>query len=161
MSTVSSELILGIIGTITGIIGTITGLYSLYLTRKRMQREEPHLGIRFIECFHTYSKPAITDWLLYFRPRIRIDNTGDRGTTVSKVEIMFKLNNKEFTEIVEGGFLQNNKIDAHSTVDLNPLIYSYDETILEFQKQDKIECTFELFHTHGKVTIEGTSEMLI
>jgi hypothetical protein len=98
---------------------------------------------------------------MYFLPRIRIDNKGDRGTTVSKVEIIFKLNNKEFTGIVEGNSLQNSKIDAHGTVDLNPQIYSYDETVLEFQKQDKIECTFELSHTHRKVTIEGTSEMQI
>jgi len=94
---------------------------------------------------------------MYFRPRIRIDNIGDRGTTVSKVEIVFKLNNEEFTELAEGDLLQNNKIDAHSTVDLSPLFYSYDETIRAFKRQRKIKCTFTLFHTHGKVTIEGTS----
>ena len=158
----SSELIWGIIGTITGIIGAITGLYSLYLTRKRMQREEPHLGIRFIECFHTYSPDKTRkDWLMYFRPLFRINNIGDRGTTVSKVEIVFKLDNKEFTELAEGALLQNNKIDAHSTVDLSPLIYSYDETIRAFKEQGEIKCIFTLFHTHGKETIEGTSEMVI
>lgn len=148
------ELILGVYASI---ISSLT--FILYFIKLR--REKPQLAISFVECLHTYSKPAITDWLLYFRPRIRIDNTGDRGTTVSKVEIMFNLNNKEFTEIVEGDSLQNNKIGASSTLDLNPLIYSYDDTILEFKKQERIECTFTLFHTHGKVTIEGTSKMLI
>ena len=77
------------------------------------------------------------DWLMYFRPLFRINNISDRGTTVSKVEIVFKLNNEEFTECAEGGFLGDNKIKAHDTIDLNPMIYSYDETILEFKNKEE------------------------
>jgi len=146
---------------ILGVYASIIGTLSLILYFIKLRREKPQLAVSFVKCSHTYGKPAIKDWLLYFRPLIRIRNRGDRGTTVSTVELVFKLNNKEFTEVAEGRFLENNKIKAHDSVDLNALIYSYDERILEFQKKDRIKCTFTVIHTHGKETIECMSKMLM
>ena len=143
---------------ILGVIGTITGIFSLLIHFIKLRREKPRLRIKLVECFHNYNPDPKQRWIVLFSPHFRIYNPGDRGTTVSKAELLFKIDNRKYTALAEGRLLGSNRIKAHDTVDMKSEIYSFDETIKE---QKKIECIFILHHTHGKETIEGVSEMVV
>ncbi|MCW3977627.1 MAG: hypothetical protein NWE77_06820 [Candidatus Bathyarchaeota archaeon] len=144
---------------IIAVYGSVIGTFSLFLYFIKLRREKPHLTISTVKCSHTYTKASVKAEILWFNPLIRIENTGDRGTTVSKVELAFRLNNTKFIECTEGGSLGDNRIKAHGTLDLRPTIKSYNDAILDFKKQERIECAFTLFHTHGKKTRKSISEI--
>ena len=149
----SIELILGIIGTVTGILALVIHIIKL-------SREKPHLQVELIDCHHLFNpeKEPSTRWIMYFFPHFRIANLGDRSTTVSNIEVLFKINDKEYSTPKGANYLSPTRIDAHDTVDIQPQIYSYDETIKE---QKLIDAVFTIHHTHGKEKIKCTSEMVI
>lgn len=144
---------------ILGIYASLIGTLSLFLYLIKLRREKPHLTISFAECSHIYSKPSAKVGLLCFNPLIRIKNTGDRGTTASKVELAFRLNSEEFIEFTEGDRLGHRKIDAHDVIDLRPGMCSNSHSILNFMQQERIPCTFTVYHTHGLEKVECISEM--
>jgi len=76
----SAELVLGVIGTITGIVGTVTGVTNLIL--KRIQ-EKPQLKIGDA-IVSIQEKGDRIDAKISFN----IDNTGDRSTTIIRVNII-------------------------------------------------------------------------
>lgn len=147
----SIELILGFIGTITGIIG----LLLHYIT---FQKEKPRLKFELTKCEHSFY-PARSHFRLDSVFRVR--NVGDRGTTITKAGLSFKLDEKIysvpyhcFITFPGANLVLSLWIDAHETIDEFLTIFEIKgETIT----QESLDCTFTLYHTHGKETIRGTS----
>lgn len=142
----SSELILGIIGTITGIVGTISGLTNLIL--KRIQ-EKPRLNIG--DSMISLQKKGDK---LSAGVSFNVDNTGDRATTIMRMNVILGPD----VEVIE----RLTNISAHSSIRIpeksdSSISFSFpsDVEFLDgtrkryFEKQEKL--TIVVFHTHGKV----------
>ena len=146
----SIELILGLVGTVTGILGLIVHII-------KFRRERPHLKVEVIECTHEFNqKWEPGDWKAIFHPSFRILNQGDRSTTVSKIELSFVINDKEFYTYQDHSKYYK-PIDAHETVEVTAPLYIYSQT----DEQGSIQCRFTIHHTHGKQIIECTSEWIL
>jgi len=142
----SSELILGVIGTITGIIGTITGLMNLAL--KRIQ-EKPILKISDTIISLKQKGEKVESQVSF-----NIDNIGDRATTIVRINVIFGPD----VEVIEG--LKN--ISAHSSIRIpeksdSTINFTFPKDVKfadgsekrYFEKEEKLEII--VIHTHNKV----------
>jgi len=142
----SSELVLGIIGTITGIVGTITGLTNFIL--KRIQ-EKPRLKIS--DSMISLQKKGDK---LSASVSFNIDNTGDRATTIIRVNVILGPD----VEVIE----RLTSIPAHSSLRVpekpdSSISFSFPSDVeffdgtrkRYFEKEEKL--TITVLHTHGKV----------
>lgn len=142
----SSELILGIIGTITGIVGTITGLTSFIL--KRIQ-ENPKLGISDMMVSLQKKGDNINADISF-----NIDNVGDRATTITRINIALGPD----VEVIE----ELKTVSAHSSIRIpekpnSSKRFNFPEDVhfpdgtrkQYFEKEEKLE--LNVFHTHGQV----------
>jgi hypothetical protein len=142
----SSELILGIIGTITGIIGTITGLTNLIL--KRVQ-EKPRLKIS--NSMFSLQKEGDR---LNVDVSFNVDNSGDRATTIVRLIVVLGPD----VEVIE----RLTNLSAHSSIRIpekrdSSISFSFPRDIefldgtqkQYFVKQEKLTVT--VIHTHGEV----------
>lgn len=142
----SSELVLGIIGTLTGIIGTVTGLTNLILNRIR---EQPRLRVG--DSMISLQKNGGN---LKVGVSFNVDNIGDRGTTIIRTNVIVGPN----VEVIEG--LRN--VSAHSSIIIpeksdSSIGFSFPSDIKfpdgtrkqYFKEKEKLEII--VFHTNGKV----------
>lgn len=152
------EMAIGIIGIITGILGLIVHLI-------RLRREKACLEVEAIYGEH-WLFPADKD---RERPVFRLDagfkvkNLGDRGTSIHKAQVSFTVNGKQYSmqqemfETFPGPeFKTYVWIKAHEIMEIK--IY-FVQLMGEIITQESILCTFTLFQTHGKKTVQGISTM--
>lgn len=142
----SSELVLGIIGTITGIVGTIIGLTTLIL--KRIQ-EKPNLKISDMMVSLQKMKDNIDAEVSF-----NVDNIGDRATTVTRLNMILGPD----VEVKE----ELKAVSAHSSIRIpeepnSSIRFSFPKDIKfldgtqgpYFEKEEKLKVTVS--HTHGEV----------
>ena len=148
----SSELVLGIIGTITGIVGTVAGLTTLIV--KKIQ-EQPRLKIS--DVMATLEKKGDN---FCADISFNVDNIGDRATTIARVNIILGPD----VEVIEG--LRN--VLAHSSIRIpekphSSVSFSFprDVEFLDgtreqyFEKEESLKII--VIHTHG--TIEKSYDL--
>ena len=148
VSSMSSELVLGIIGTITGIVGTITGVYSIYLTRKRMQRESPDLYVEVLDCRHKVSSDSksINLYVAYV-----VHNKGDRGTRLNRLEALA-------TDFYGKNHCFSKNLDSYLNAHDNIRLFHYLYFSPPFQYAVSMKCIFNLHHTHGVSSFQCESK---
>ena len=142
----SSELVLGIIGTITGIVGTVTGLTNLILKKIR---EKPKLKIS--DVMVTLEKKGDNFCAAI---SFNVDNVGDRATTIARVNVILGPD----VEVIEG--LKN--VPAHSSIRIPEKPDSFvsfrfprDVQFLDgtrkqyFEKEESLRII--VIHTHGAI----------
>jgi len=155
----SLELILGIIGTATGIIGLIIHFI-------RLRREKPIIKPEVIKCGHYLTRNKKHQPIFHLELELRIKNRGHHGTTLNKIEATFYDNEKRY--LMESIYFQpcegvralmptlpveNLWIGPHKTTNTRCRFQLEGEVI----KQRILECSFILYHTHGKKTLRVTS----
>jgi hypothetical protein len=148
---------------ILGITGAITGVLALLVSYRTYSAARPNLKVLTKKCNHFYRTPTSNN--ITFHPQLSISNLGDRPTTLNKIEAEFTVNGKVYSakqdiERVEcdeetGETLSTSKIsvEPHSTIDK----FIYLEINAEGEQQEKIQCTFKLYHTHGIYILVATS----
>ena len=142
---------------VLGIIGAITGSLSLLIHFLNLKMAKPHLNIGLTECHHEYFAKEEGTLALYFTPILKIDNTGDRGTTFSEIRMVLTIHNKEYTKVEKE---LDKKVKAHDTIVLNQGYSFFERVIRKSKQQRNIKCSITIVHTHGKETIDGTSKIV-
>jgi hypothetical protein len=146
---------LDIVNLILGIIGTVTGSIAVVIHFWRLRKENPRIKVKVLKCEHDFEqrRNQISFWAEF-----QIKNLGDRGTSINDVDLVFISDNREHllrrqyfrgpTETSERRW-----INPHETIDLETDFWE------EYQGEVKenINCTFSLYHTHGKETVKITS----
>ena len=140
----SSELVLGIIGTITGIVGTVTGLTNFILRRIH---EKPRLKISDVMASLQKKGDNLSADISF-----KVNNVGDRATTIVRVNVILGPD----VEVIEG----LKSVLAHSSIRIpekshSSISFSFPEDVefLEdaskkyFVKEESLEIV--IIHTHG------------
>jgi len=146
----STELILGIIGTATGIFGTIISLYSIYLTRKRMQREKPVLSVKVLDCRHKVSDDSKST-VLYLQ--YVVHNMGDRGTHLNEIDAVAVGFNGKPHHVTRNIQEKSPYLNAND----NKTLFQYFYFSPPFQYSMKMKCSFRLHTTHEVVLFDCES----
>jgi len=144
----SAELILGVIGTILGIVGTGTGIYSLYLARKRMEKEKPDLHIEILDCRH---KIATNNKTTNLYIKYTLHNKGDRGTQLSKMRVSATGVNGKLHHASKD-LSKEEYLNAHDSITVSHYLH-----FEPFQYNTSMKCKFQLYHTHGVFPFEYES----
>lgn len=84
-----------IIAIIVAIIGAITGSVSLAIILYRISKERPHLTFNLERSFWYLSDPQNANGTS-ISITIRIDNKGERGTTIHKANLSFVIKGKKY-----------------------------------------------------------------
>jgi hypothetical protein len=146
------------IGLVLGIIGTVTGIFALFISYWTYRKAKPHLKLKVTKCVHEFmfsrsQVKHITFWSFF-----QIRNLGDRGTRIREVELTFKIGTKKYTlrkyeprEKLEHE--QTIWVEAHDTA----LVGAYFTTPFDSNEEERIECTFITYHTHGVNRINAVS----
>jgi hypothetical protein len=144
-----------------GIIGTITGIVALFISWWTLRKEKPHLEVSVLSCEHmsVISQSKVKN--VSFWIRFQLKNTGDRGTTINSVDLIFNDDSKKGRYKLQswslnGVILQQDKtwLNAHETADVETNFVA-----IPFPDADKelMNCTFTIYHTHGAKPIECVS----
>lgn len=144
-----------IVNLVLGLIGTITGIIGLFIHFWRLRKENPRIEAKLLKCEHHIEpeRNQISFWVQF-----QIKNLGDRGTSVNDVDLVYVSDNKEhclkkiYFRPME--FSRRRWINPHETIDLGA------DYLGEYRGEVKenIDCTFLLYHTHGKETLKATSQ---
>jgi hypothetical protein len=152
---ISLELILGIIGSVTGLMGAT----SLLIQILKYLKERPRIEAKLLESKHHYQedRESKTNYWLVFLIDSLVKNKGDRATTVAHATLDFKIGRKEYRitslQQVAG------RIESNDMVEIRPsLSFSSSYNVLE--KQERIPFKLILFHTHGEIRLESTSNIM-
>jgi hypothetical protein len=140
---------------VLGIIGTITGIIGLFIHFWRFRRENPRIEVKALGCEHSIEseRSQISFWATF-----QMKNLGDRGTSINDVDLVFVSDNKEhlLKKILfrPMEYSQRRWIDPHETIDLGAdYLGKY-----EGEVKEKINCTFLIYHTHGRKKIRALSQ---
>lgn len=128
---------------IIGAIGTVFGIWK-YITR-----EKPKLNVEVLSCKHRVrSDYKATNVKLEFR----VHNSGDKGTTLTKLDVSFLDWNK-----IPHAMTKNLKVDvdANKTTEKLEVLFTFSPT---FQYAESFPCTFTLHHTHGRSPFKSNSQ---
>jgi len=148
-----TELILGLVGTLTGILG-------LFFHILKYRREKPRLEGGLDYCSHSYEEDAIK-----FKPIVDVRNIGSSPSTIFKTELwaqLIALNPKDSGEeqIGVGGVDYKGivRVEPNDTVELQPVI---ELPLLETFKpnQERIEFVLIIYHTLGDFVVDGVSKL--
>lgn len=154
---------------VLGLIGAITGVLALLISYRTYANARPKLNVTVKKCEHLYDKlTEEKSEKIIINTQLSISNVGDRRTTLNETEIQFVHEGKnyafkkDFQRTVydddndELGFSKIS-IDPHETINE----YLYFDGMVEGIEQEKIECNFKIFHTHGEYSFKATSERLV
>jgi hypothetical protein len=147
------------VSSILGIIGTITGIIALFISYWTFRAERPRLTAKMLECKHSYSMIDGKKRVNFFTT-LEISNRGDRGTTINEVEVTFEIDGKKFSikkDYFRGQRVESKRrwINSHEIIEVEP---DFSKEI-EMAETTKIDCTFNIYHTHGRVKTKFVSEI--
>lgn len=115
----------------------------------RFTREKPRLNVEVLSCKHRVrSDHKTTNLKLQFR----IHNSGDKGTTLTKLAVsLYDWNGNPHTAT------ENLKIDVdgRKSTDTLEVLYTFSPT---FQYGEWLSCTFTLHHTEGSLVFKANSQ---
>ena len=149
---------------ILGITGAITGVLALLVSYRTYANAKPKLKVTIKKCEHKFVEENSNKIII--NSQLSISNSGDRGTTLNEIEAKFLQDGKEYKlkkeigeEVIDD---DAGEILGEANLSINP-----HETINKFvsfgglikgNQQEKIECQFQLFHTHGTCAFKATSK---
>ena len=160
---ITTELVLGIIGTVTGILGLI-----IHYTRLR--KEKPNLETEITYCLHLFHMDNLHP-NLRFKVWFRINNKGDRGTTIHEVDLLSEPGGHECptkgilfhlvgTERLSIGRI---RVEANETTEFVVYFIESEEWMRPYATKEKsiesIDCKFIIHHTYGKEDVIGSSRI--
>jgi hypothetical protein len=145
---------------VLGIVGTITGSIAIIIHYWRLRRENPRLEISVLSCEHSFTISKSNVKTVSFWVEFQAKNLGDRGTTLNDVGLNSdKLGKGQFRKQywrLGEQYVPDDKmwINAHETRDIGA-----DFVAIEFPSEDKeqIDCIFTIYHTHGAKTVQCIS----
>lgn len=147
---------LSIVNFVLGIIGTITGIGALIIHLLRLRKENPRIKVKVLSCEHDF-EPKRNQ--LSFWTKFQIRNLGDRGTSLNDMDLVFISDNKRhllkkqyFRGPVEAS--ERKWINPRETMDLE--VDFWEE--YRGEVEEKINCTFSIYHTQGKETTTTVSQ---
>lgn len=88
---------------ILGIIGTATGASAIVFSYLNYVYQKPNLDVKVTSFFHNYQKSEMfpPDMEILFFPILEIKNKGDRGTTISKIELSLLMTERNTSHIIQ------------------------------------------------------------
>lgn len=122
-------------------ISLIMALAGLSLHFVKFRKERPNLNIELIKCRHNPSSTKVKKTEL--RLQFYVHNRGDRATQLNSLELQEHKQACELEDAVEA----NKSIKKDCYFNLPKRL-----------TDDKIKCTFILYHTHATKKFEVTSE---
>ncbi len=144
---------------VLGIIGTITGSIAIFIHFWRLRKESPRLETKVLKCEHdfTFSKSQIKT--ISFWAGFQIKNLGDRGTSVNDIELSFEDDEKKYQlkKWYYRGTVEKSErrwINAHETIDIEADFFN----TFEGTDKEQIDCTFNIYHTHGAKKVKTVSK---
>ena len=98
-----------------------------------------------------------------FWVNFQVKNLGDRGTTITDVDLTFKDSLKKDDHFRKSHFrlgeayIQENRIwlNAHETQDIGA---DFHVTSFEGNDKEQIDCTFIIYHTHDSEEVKAISQ---
>lgn len=142
---------------ILGIIGTITGTIALIISYLIYRKEKPNLKLEISKCKHSYTTSTSQVITINFWASFHVHNLGDRGTRINDVGLSFVTDEKDyqFKKRESMDPRENDvRIEAHDTVNFSADFWG----IFESEEKEKIDCVFTIYHTHGTMDVQFTSE---
>lgn len=153
---------------ILGIAGTLTGAFALFISWWTFKKDRPHLKVNVTDCTHDFavSQSVSNRKTVSFLADFLIKNVGYRGTTIEDIELTFENNGKLYkmrkqsytrqfsNEIGIPLFLEKRiPVSPSKSFDLSAKFWD------EFtgNEEDKINCTFTIFHTYKALTVKYIS----
>jgi hypothetical protein len=150
---------------VLGLIGTVTGIIALLISYWTYRKEKPNLETEVLSLTHNFTPTSSNGKHINFWVRFRLKNLGDRGTRINDIGLSFKINEHEYDlkaneirEVTPDGLLKAGPdfIEAHDTLVIEADFY---RTYEGKDEQEKIDCKFTLFHTHGSYDFKTTSTL--
>lgn len=157
---------------ILGIIGTATGASAIVFSYLNYVYQKPNLDVKVTSFFHNYQKSEMfpPDMEILFFPILEIKNKGDRGTTISKIELSFIDDGKKYvshhptygkeSEIADGWGktikqVEFRWINPSETICLNKVFVEWSK---EFIPKETIDCVLTVFSTRKNKEVKITSK---
>jgi len=163
---------LNLLPLILGIIGTATGASAIVFSYLNYIYQKPNLDVKVKSFLHNYQKSEMfpPDMEILFFPILEIKNKGDRGTTMSKIELSFIDDGKKYvsynptygkkSEIADswGKTIEQVEfrwITPSETICLNPVFVEWSK---EFIPKETIDCILTVFSTRKNYKVKITSK---
>ena len=148
-----------------GVVGTITGVLALLVSYRTYTNAKPKLKVTVKKCEHYYRFEKNSE-KININPQLSISNCGDGGTTLNEIEIQFMQDGKRYKlkkDIVREVMDDDNEILGVAKISMNPHEtineFVYFEGFVKGKWQEKIDCKFKIFHTHGVHSFKAISEI--
>jgi hypothetical protein len=163
---------LNLLPLVLGIIGTVTGIFAIVFSYLNYKFQKPNLTVKVKRCWHSYEKAELfpAEFEIRFSPTIEIKNKGDRGTTMSKIELSFvdfgknhflehPTYGKQFERVDEfGQTIKQTEfrwINPTETIGLNPVFLDYFKS--SFIHRETIDYVLTVFTTRKNYEVKFTS----
>ncbi len=140
---------------VLGIVGTVTGVLSLLIHLIRLRREKPNLALEPLRCMHRLSKNkaggASVNIGTLIEMELRVNNRGDWDTTVNDVQLAYSDYSSAREKLKAGGV----EVPKHGT---KTLVHSFFIPGKEIN-EPTIDCKLTLYHTQGAQTFHIVSNI--
>jgi len=146
------------INLVLGIVGTVTGISALFISYWTYRKENPHLKVSVLKCEHDFTLSEGLAVTLTFWTGFEIKNTGDRGTSINDIGLLFRTDGLEYEwkkKYFRGPKVVSEKrwLEAHDTLKVEADFY---DTYVG-EEEEQIDCTFTIYHTHSSEKIRVIS----
>lgn len=156
------------IDSILALIGAATGIAAIVISYLTFESQKPKIKVKVTKCEHEFEESKTLREIRFFT-HLEILNRGDRGTTISKIELAFVNNGKKYAleqemrgeQIVSEGLFGRKDfeykrlwINSLETKDISPIFAE----VYEGSQKENIECTLTVYHTLKTCKIKVVSK---